>query len=249
VHRGAGDHLRLRGYPTPEIAENSRRFRPLGLGYCNLGALLMRSGIGYDSDEGREYAAAITALMGGQAYRVSAELAGIVGPFEGFAENREEMLDVLRLHRDAARGECRFAGLFVESTEAMCIAKQAANIWIDVVKQGNEHGFRNSQVTLLAPTGTIGMVMDADTTGVEPEYDLVTYKTLASGGIARRVSGSVREALWRSWGARRLRFSARSRRSRRRVASVGLSTSMTETAPYSPPLRASGPWPPRPTSA
>jgi ribonucleoside-diphosphate reductase alpha chain len=164
------------GYPTPEIAENSQRFRPLGLGYCNLGALLMRSGIGYDSDEGREYAAAVTSVMGAEAYRTSAELAALVGPFEGFAENREAMLDVVLAHME----------------EQDVLAK---NDWHEAYDMGCVHGFRNSQVTLLAPTGTIGIVMDADTTGVEPEYDLVTYKTLAGGGIARRVSGSVREAL------------------------------------------------------
>ncbi|MEK9724126.1 MAG: vitamin B12-dependent ribonucleotide reductase [Rhodospirillaceae bacterium] len=187
------------GYPTPEIAENSRRFRPLGLGYCNLGALLMRSGMGYDSDEAREYAAAITALMGGEAYRVSAELAGIVGPFEGFAENREEMLAVLRLHRDNAMKLPGMAAPYEDAEDKVGsvedIGIEASGIWGLALQEGKKHGFRNSQVTLLAPTGTIGMVMDADTTGVEPEYDLVTYKTLASGGIARRVSGSVREAL------------------------------------------------------
>lgn len=164
------------GYPTPEIAENSRRFRPLGLGYCNLGALLMRSGIGYDSDEGREYAAAITSVMGAEAYRMSAELAYLVGPFEGFVENREAMLSVVMSHAENEKPGQR-------------------GIWREAYDMGCAHGFRNSQVTLLAPTGTIGIVMDADTTGVEPEYDLVTYKTLAGGGIARRVSGSVREAL------------------------------------------------------
>ena len=175
------------GYPTPDIAENSRRFRPLGLGYCNLGALLMRSGMGYDSDEAREYAAAITALMGGQAYRVSAELASVVGPFEGFAENREEMLAVVQSHVEMARE------LWISAANEL--SSDAYNAWLLASTGGNTHGFRNSQATLLAPTGTIGMVMDADTTGVEPEYDLVTYKTLASGGVARRVSGSVREAL------------------------------------------------------
>ena len=166
------------GYPTPEIAENSRRFRPLGLGYCNLGALLMRSGIGYDSDEGREYAAAITSVMGAEAYRTSSELAAHVGPFEGFTENREAMLSVVMSHAKNEKPGQR-------------------GIWREAYDMGCVHGFRNSQVTLLAPTGTIGIVMDADTTGVEPEYDLVTYKTLAGGGIARRVSGSVREALAR----------------------------------------------------
>ncbi len=175
------------GYPTPEIAENSRRFRPLGLGYCNLGALLMRSGMGYDSDEAREYAATVTALMGGQAYRVSAELAKVVGPFEGFAENREEMLAVVQSHVEMARE------LWISAANEL--SSDAYNAWLLASTGGNTHGFRNSQATLLAPTGTIGMVMDADTTGVEPEYDLVTYKTLASGGVARRVSGSVREAL------------------------------------------------------
>lgn len=175
------------GYPTPEIAENSKRFRPLGLGFCNLGALLMRSGIGYDSDEAREYAAAITALMGGEAYHVSAELAQVVGPFEGFAENREAMLDVVQSHADAARA--------LWDQNSGVLTAEATHIWTLALSRGRAYGFRNSQVTLLAPTGTIGIVMDADTTGVEPEYDLVTYKTLASGGIARRVSGSVREAL------------------------------------------------------
>jgi len=180
------------GYPTPEIAENSRRFRPLGLGFCNLGALLMRSGIGYDSDEAREYAAAITALMGSEAYRVSAELAQTVGPFEGFAENREDMLRVVGRHAEEAQ---KWAHKTIYPTAKESMLANVLELWDSAYELGNQHGFRNSQVTLLAPTGTIGIVMDADTTGVEPEYDLVTYKTLASGGIARRVSGSVREAL------------------------------------------------------
>jgi ribonucleoside-diphosphate reductase alpha chain len=169
------------GYPTKEIADNSANYRPLGLGYCNLGALLMRQGIGYDSDEGRSLAASITALMGGEAYKVSGEIAKLLGPFKGFEANANVMRAVVEAHANACQPLAQD-----ELGNAACIA------WEEAERCGQ---WRNSQVTLLAPTGTIGIVMDADTTGLEPEYDLVTYKTLASGGVTRKVSGSVRGAL------------------------------------------------------
>jgi ribonucleoside-diphosphate reductase alpha chain len=175
------------GYPTDKIAANSVKYRPLGLGYCNLGAFLMRQGLGYDSDEGRELAACITALMGGTAYAASGELAQLLGPFAGFERNADAMRAVMSQHV-----------LACEALPHNELGIAAAQSWetADAYQQ-----WRNSQATVLAPTGTIGIVMDADTTGLEPEYDLVTYKTLAGGGMARRVSGSVPAALWAlGWG-------------------------------------------------
>jgi ribonucleotide reductase alpha subunit len=182
-------------YPTKVIAENSHRYRPLGLGYANLGSLLMVQGIPYDSDEGRSWAAALTAILGGHAYRTSAEIAASKGPFEGFASNREPMLKVMNMHRDAAyaidRDRCPEA-----------LWRAACQDWDDVVRLGEQHGFRNAQSTVLAPTGTIGLLMDCDTTGVEPDFALVKFKKLAGGGYFKIVNQSVPEAL------RRLGYSA-----------------------------------------
>jgi ribonucleoside-diphosphate reductase alpha chain len=177
-------------YPTAKIAQNSHDFRPLGLGYANLGTLLMLRGIGYDSEEGRAIAAALTAIMCGHAYRVSAEMAETKGPFPGFAKNREPMLKVMRMHRDAAyaidREKC-----------PEFLWRAACEDWDDAVRFGQENGYRNAQATVLAPTGTIGLLMDCDTTGIEPDFALVKFKKLAGGGYFKIVNQSVPEALKR----------------------------------------------------
>ena len=173
-------------YPTERIAENSRRYRPLGLGYANLGALLMSRSLPYDSEAGRALAAAITALMGGRAYATSAQIAEVRGAFEGYADNAVGMLAVMRMHR-AALAE-------VGDTDD-AISAAATRAWEDAVERGTEHGFRNAQATVLAPTGTIAFLMDCDTTGVEPEIALVKYKRLAGGGIMRMVNRTVERAL------------------------------------------------------
>jgi len=175
-------------YPTPRIAENSHRFRPLGLGYANLGALLMGWSLPYDSDAGRANAAAITALMCGQAYATSARIAAQKGPFEGYPENAESMLGVIDMHREAV-GEID-PGYVAEDLLAA-----AQESWRRARTLGGEYGFRNSQTTVLAPTGTIGFLMDCDTTGVEPELAMVKYKRLVGGGLMKIVNQSVEEAL------------------------------------------------------
>ena len=175
-------------YPTPKIAENSHEYRPLGLGYANLGALLMARGLAYDSDEGRAMAAAITSLMCGEAYKQSALIAAHTGPFNGFAKNREPMLNVMTKHGVHAE---RISKDYVASDlwDAQC------NVWKDVVNYGKQYGIRNSQATVLAPTGTIGFMMDCDTTGVEPDIALVKYKKLVGGGLMKIVNQTVPEAL------------------------------------------------------
>ncbi|MDE3222452.1 MAG: vitamin B12-dependent ribonucleotide reductase, partial [Acidobacteriota bacterium] len=175
-------------YPTEKIGENSRKFRQLGLGYANIGALLMASGLAYDSEEGRAWAAAITALMTGHAYATSARTAGRMGPHEGFAENAEPMLNVLRMHRDAAYR--------VDATKAPADILQAAQrAWEEAVDLGSRHGVRNAQATVLAPTGTIGLLMDCDTTGIEPDLGLVKFKKLVGGGNMAIVNQTVPRAL------------------------------------------------------
>ena len=177
-------------YPTEKIAENSYRFRPLGLGYANLGTLLMMQGFPYDSDAARSYAACITAMMTGEAYAMSAEIASSAGAFEGYEMNRESMLDVMRLHRDAARA--------IDATLSPREMRAAAiECWDRAVALGMLHGYRNSQATVLAPTGTIGLLMDCDTTGVEPDFALVKFKKLAGGGYFKIVNQSVPAALRR----------------------------------------------------
>ena len=174
-------------YPTDRIAANSHKFRPLGLGYANLGSLIMASGLPYDSDEGRGLAGAVTAIMHGQAYLTSAEHAAHVGPFEGFALNREPMLRVMEMHRDA-----------VEAIDGLAPAElvaEARTVWDECLDAGRAHGYRNSQVTVLAPTGTIAFMMDCDTTGVEPDIALVKYKSLAGGGMLKIVNRTVPMAL------------------------------------------------------
>ncbi|HEX9294296.1 MAG TPA: vitamin B12-dependent ribonucleotide reductase [Polyangiaceae bacterium] len=177
-------------YPTAKIAQNSHDYRPLGLGYANLGTLLMLRGIAYDSDEGRAIAAALTAIMCGQAYRVSAEMAAAKGAFPGFAKNREPMLRVMRMHREAAYAIDR----------DLCpevLWRAACDDWDEAVRLGQESGYRNAQATVLAPTGTIGLLMDCDTTGIEPDFALVKFKKLAGGGYFKIVNQSVPEALKR----------------------------------------------------
>ncbi|MEE9394296.1 MAG: vitamin B12-dependent ribonucleotide reductase [Planctomycetota bacterium] len=175
-------------YPTKQIAENSHDFRPLGLGYANLGALLMVSGLPYDSDKGRAVAGAITAIMTGTAYATSAELAAQVGPFAGFEANREPMLEVMRMHRDAA------AEISVDDAGSDLVAA-AREDWERAVALGEKHGYRNAQATVLAPTGTIGLLMDCDTTGVEPDFALVKFKKLAGGGYFKIMNNSIMPAL------------------------------------------------------
>jgi ribonucleoside-diphosphate reductase alpha chain len=175
-------------YPTKQIAKNSHDYRPLGLGYANLGTLLMIKGIGYDSAEGRAICSALTAILTGHAYRVSAEMAARKGPFAGFAKNREPMLKVMGMHRDAAYAIDRDAcpsELFAAATRD----------WDDAVAAGQKHGYRNAQATVLAPTGTIGLLMDCDTTGIEPDFALVKFKKLAGGGYFKIVNQSVPRAL------------------------------------------------------
>ncbi len=178
-------------YPTKKIEINSHKFRPLGLGYANLGALLMSLGLPYDSDQGRAAAGAITALMGGQAYKTSALIAEKIGAFEGFKENRSCFLDVMKLHQDGlARAEFSFL-----PAKLMPVYTKAQDAWASVLSLGQSSGFRNAQVTVLAPTGTIGFMMDCDTTGVEPDIALVKYKKLVGGGMMKMVNNTVPKAL------------------------------------------------------
>ena len=177
-------------YPTPRIAENSHNFRPLGLGYANLGALLMSLALPYDSDGGRDMAGAITALMCGEAYAQSARIAERLGPFPGFAVNREPMLDVIRMHRDSLRP------IKPENVQPPLLAA-ARQAWDDALALGERYGYKNSQVTVLAPTGTIGFMMDCDTTGIEPDLALVKHKKLVGGGLIKIVNNTVPQALMR----------------------------------------------------
>jgi ribonucleoside-diphosphate reductase alpha chain len=190
-------------YPTKPIAENSHAFRTLGLGYANLGALIMSRGLGYDSDEGRAHAGAITALMTGHAYEVSAELAAVKGAFPSYhdarygevshppmSSNEEPMIEVISLHREHAyklngHGDC------------VPIIESARESWDRALEEGRRHGYRNAQVSVLAPTGTIGFLMDCDTTGIEPDIALVKYKLLAGGGMLKIVNRTVPPALHR----------------------------------------------------
>jgi ribonucleoside-diphosphate reductase alpha chain len=175
-------------YPTEKIGTNARAFRQLGLGYANLGALLMARGLPYDSDAGRSWAGAITALMTGQAYRTSARIAEVTGPFEGYHPNADAMLRVMRKHRAAAD---EIDGEHVPEA-LLSAAKQS---WDDAIAFGAKHGYRNSQATVLAPTGTIGLMMDCDTTGIEPELALVKTKKLVGGGTMQFVNQTVPRAL------------------------------------------------------
>ena len=175
-------------YPTEKIAKNSRLFRPLGLGYANLGALLMSSGLPYDSDNGRNLAGALTSLMCGHAYRTSAEIAEAMGPFTRYRMNRKPFLEVIRMHQEAADAlpaDGVPEDLYAASRES----------WQAAIEAGKRHGFKNAQVTVLAPTGTIAFMMDCDTTGVEPDIALVKYKKLVGGGFLKIVNRTVPMAL------------------------------------------------------
>ena len=188
-------------YPTRDIAENSHVFRTLGLGYANLGSLCMSYGLPYDSNEGRALAGAITSIMTGNAYETSAELAGVIGPFEGYKDaccahvrkpiapdNVDSMLGVIELHRKAVEE-------IHPSEEFAYLKTEARKVWDRALSQGRENGYRNAQVTVLAPTGTIAFLMDCDTTGVEPDIALVKYKLLAGGGMLKIVNRTVPEGL------------------------------------------------------
>src|SRR5215470_17210600 len=190
-------------FPSREIARRSYDFRTLGLGYANLGGLLMSMGIPYDSAAGRALGGAVTALMTGSSYATSAEMAGELGAFPGYAENREAMLRVIRNHRRAAHGEsAEYEGLStlpIPLDAANCpdaeLAAAARRSWDMALALGERHGFRNAQATVLAPTGTIGLVMDCDTTGIEPDFALVKFKKLAGGGYFKIINRAVPEAL------------------------------------------------------
>jgi ribonucleoside-diphosphate reductase alpha chain len=177
-------------YPTDRIGKNSEDYRPLGLGYANLGALLMAGGLPYDSDAGRAAAAAVTALMTGEAYAMSARIAGHVGPFAGFQQNRDPFLNVIRKHQAQVD---RIDQGQVERP----LLEAARDAWAEALRLGIQHGYRNAQVTVLAPTGTIGFMMDCDTTGIEPDIALVKYKKLVGGGVLKIVNNTVPLALQR----------------------------------------------------
>jgi ribonucleoside-diphosphate reductase alpha chain len=179
------------GYPTPQIEENSHRYRPLGLGYANLGALLMSRGLAYDSDEGRDFAAAVTALMHGEAYRQSAVIArDHGGPFIEYRRNARPMLRVIAKHRDAAYA-------IPEAGVPTAMLQEIRTLYDETLELGKAHGYRNSQVTVLAPTGTIAFMMDCDTTGIEPDIALIKYKKLVGEGFLKIVNNTVPGALRR----------------------------------------------------
>jgi ribonucleoside-diphosphate reductase alpha chain len=189
-------------FPSPEIAQGSYDYRTLGLGYANLGSLLMRQGIAYDSDQGRSIAGALTAILTGYSYATSSEIASVIGPFPRFNENRDSMLRVIRNHRRAAYGDTDYEGV---SHKVMAIDPvlcpedllAAARIsWDLALAQGEKHGYRNAQASVIAPTGTIGLLLDCDTTGVEPDFALVKFKKLAGGGYFKIANQSVTPALW-----------------------------------------------------
>jgi ribonucleoside-diphosphate reductase alpha chain len=178
----------LSSYPTERIAQNSHDFRPLGLGYANLGTLLMVQGIPYDSNEGRAIAGAITSIMTGHAYRVSAQMARVKGAFNGYSENRDSMLRVMQMHRDAVND--------IDSEVCpLSLINAAKDDWDTAIELGRQYGYRNAQATVLAPTGTIGLLMDCDTTGIEPDFALVKWKKLAGGGYFKIINQSLPRAL------------------------------------------------------
>lgn len=176
------------GYPTKKIKENSEKFRTLGLGFANLGSLLMRMGLAYDSEEARSWAAALAALLSGKAYLQSAQVAAKKGAFVGFKKNKQAMLEVISRHEKALK-KINWSFLPAEfKTHALAIWKEASHL-------GKKYGFRNAQVTAIAPTGTIGLVMDCDTTGIEPEYALIKFKKLVGGGSLQIINQSVEKSL------------------------------------------------------
>jgi ribonucleoside-diphosphate reductase alpha chain len=175
-------------YPTQRIGDNSHRFRPLGLGFANLGALLMSMGVPYDSEQGRDVGGAITAVMCGQAYLTSSRIAASTGPFPGYPDNEQPFLEVIRMHRDAVSGIRR-------QNVSAALYDGARQCWDDAYESGRRHGYRNAQVTVIAPTGTIGFMMDCDTTGIEPDLALIKYKKLVGGGVIKIVNNTVPQAL------------------------------------------------------
>jgi ribonucleoside-diphosphate reductase alpha chain len=177
------------GYPTEQIAANARAFRQLGLGYANLGALLMSHGLPYDSDHGRAYAGAVTALMTGRAYEMSTRLSERMGPFDGYSVNAAPMQGVMRMHQKAVDD------IHADLVPDPALLEAARDAWKQVVERGPVHGIRNAQGSVLAPTGTIGFMMDCDTTGVEPDIALVKYKKLVGGGVIKLVNNTVPKAL------------------------------------------------------
>ncbi len=204
----------MASFPSREIAEQSWRYRTLGLGYANLGAMLMQAGIPYDSEEGRAICGALTAILTGRSYAASAEMAKELGPFADFDRNREHMLRVIRNHRRAAHGVSRTSGeyeklsvapvpidhdlyrkhsIYIANADEILLA--ATKSWDDALHLGEQHGYRNAQVTVIAPTGTIGLLMDCDTTGVEPDFALTKFKKLAGGGYFKIANRSIRPAL------------------------------------------------------
>ncbi len=204
----------MAAFPSREIAELSYRYRTLGLGYANLGAMLMQAGIPYDGDEARAIGAMLTAILTGRSYRASALLAKELGPFPGFAADRDNMLRVIRNHRHAALGESRasdrYEGLRIRPVpidhalvnrgglrlaNAKALLQRATRAWDEALLEGQRYGYRNAQVSVIAPTGTIGLLMDCDTTGVEPDFALVKFKKLAGGGYFKIANESVRPAL------------------------------------------------------
>jgi ribonucleoside-diphosphate reductase alpha chain len=189
-------------FPSKEIAQRSYDFRTLGLGYANIGGLLMNMGFGYDSAEGRALCGALTAIMTGVSYATSAEMAGELGPFPGYAKNRDHMLRVMRNHRRAAHGLGGYEAVNVAPVAldaANCpdarLVELARSAWDEALALGEKHGYRNAQSTVIAPTGTIGLVMDCDTTGIEPDFALVKFKKLAGGGYFKIINQSVPAAL------------------------------------------------------
>jgi ribonucleoside-diphosphate reductase alpha chain len=188
-------------FPSKEVAQLSYDYRTLGLGYANLGTMLMVSGIAYDSEEARGIGGALSAIMTGISYKTSAEMAEVLGAFVKYEENREDMLRVMRNHRSAAFDADEYEGLGIKPQGIKAkycpdyLLKAAGKAWIDAVELGEKHGYRNAQTTVIAPTGTIGLVMDCDTTGVEPDFALVKFKKLSGGGYFKIINQSVPAAL------------------------------------------------------
>ncbi len=178
-------------FPTEAIGDTTRKYRQLGIGYANLGALLMATGHGYDSDGGRALAASITSLMTGTSYKRSAELAGIVGPYDGYARNADAHKRVMRKHAAANDAIRTFETLDKD------VQREANKAWDATIKIGEKNGYRNAQASVLAPTGTIGFMMDCDTTGVEPDFSLVKFKKLVGGGSMQIVNQTIPRALRR----------------------------------------------------
>src|ERR1700761_2305983 len=189
-------------FPSPEVAQLSYDYRTLGLGYANLGSMLMVSGIAYDSEESRAIAGAITAIMNGVAYKTSAEMAACLGAFPRYKENKDHMMRVMRNHRAAAYDAAdAYEGLEIKPSginAKYCpdyLLKAATKAWDEAVQMGEQYGYRNAQATVIAPTGTIGLLMDCDTTGVEPDFALVKFKKLSGGGYFKIINQSIPAAL------------------------------------------------------